>query len=572
MSRPADASRAVRAVANSPALRRDLARQSIVFFDSYYCSMRYAAHREELLTTLVDDYVDARMSRRSEQPKKIKRLILEPRDHGKTEAVITFVTDLICEDRDVRVLFAGETIDRARERVGRVKSLLRSKRVTRDYCSAPAEGYGPFLPARGDDEFYRTKWGESAITVIRSIDAVDPTLRAAGVRTAMTGGHYDVIVVDDPVAMSSVKNLDRRRELRDWLKSTVTPMLAPGGLLIVIGTRKHHDDLYAHLLRDPTWRKLERKAILRFPDKAAPVYALDEHGIEELVDWDVEGDHEVLWPEERPLKYLLTEREGIRGDEGLGYTGFGREYQNEVMDEEDTLFKRRDLDPATKRGERLRLYDGPWPRRLLIVQGWDLAFVTDRKHAERRDTNYTVGVTLGADVVTRERYLMGIFRDRGMAPRDQKLAVIREYQRFAPPADTFDQSHLEHIRQGWVFAVGMETNHAGNYVSIDVGEAADIPLVGAWTGREVSDAFKGVPAISSLFERRKVIIPYATRDTREAVDVLVRELHELGTARHDDTVLAFWIAEVLLRKALGMFQSYIEANDVDLEQVLAMAA
>jgi hypothetical protein len=58
-----------------------------------------------------------------------------------------------------------------------------------------------------------------------------------------------------------------------------------------------------------------------------------------------------------------------------------------------------------------------------------------------------------------------------------------------------------------------------------------------------------VPALSVLFENNKVILPSATERDRERLDPLINELFALGKARHDDTVMALWIAETWLRKS-----------------------
>ena len=46
-----------------------------------------------------------------------------------------------------------------------------------------------------------------------------------------------------------------------------------------------------------------------------------------------------------------------------------------------------------------------------------------------------------------------------------------------------------------------------------------------------------------------MIIPNKSAEDRELLNPLVQELWGMGRERHDDTVMALWIAEVVLRKA-----------------------
>jgi len=541
------------AVNEEAALRRELSLRQPVYFDSHYCAMRYAPHRKRWLGKLASEWARARASLRTSEPVKSKLLMLGPRDHGKTEVVITFATEVICQDRGIRVLFASEAASNAVKRVGRVKDLLLSERIQEDWCSAPEEGYGPFLPPKFDKDD-RIKWSESVVQVLRDVRHVDPTIEAVGAGKKVTGSHYDLIILDDPEDYASVASPTMRARRRLWLKSTIMPMLAPGGLMVMIGTRKHHDDLYAHALKDPTWRVIKDQAVIKWPDKATPVYALDEYGRQVIEDWEIEGDHEVLWPAERPIKYLLT----MRAE--MGATNFAREMQNEVADEATVSFRMEWLEAACTRGRDVKLSTGPWPRDLLIVQGWDPAFVVDKRKAETGDTDFSVGITLGASVRTRDRYLMDITRERG----DTKVAkvnnVLRFWRAWAPPVSEFELDICDHVKGGWAFAVAMEKNNAGEFLSIDCGEKDDIPLVRHWTGPQVSDPFKGVPVLSSLFELGKFVLPYGSLQTIHTMDTVIAEFHELGTAAHDDIVLSTWIAEVLLRRALALYDRFVEQN------------
>lgn len=532
--------------------RREMSLRSPVYFDTHYCGMGWADHRERWLNKLAEAWNEARASL-DDVASTVQLLMLGPRGHGKTETVITFVTELVLHNRNLRVLFVSEAADTAQKRLGRVKDLLLSDKVQKDWCPDPEDGYGPLLPPKFDKDD-RVQWSQRIIQVLRTESHVDPTIEAVGAGKKITGGHFDLIILDDPEDYESTASPILRARRRKWLKSTVMPMLDPGGLLVMIGTRKHHDDLYGHALKDPTWRLIKDVAIRRWPDKFEPIYAVDEYGRQIITGWDVEGDSDVLWKEERPIELLLTMREK------MGATNFAREMLNKVQDEETVQFKWDWLQDAAHRGRNLRLGSGPWPSDLLIVQGWDPAFVVDKKKAEAGDRDYSVGVVWGASVKTRERYLLDISRERGDTHVAKKRNVIRFYRKWAPPADEFNLDVVDHVKGQWAFAVAMEKNNAGEFLTINVADEADIPLVRHWTGPDVSDPFKGVPVLATHLEMGRVVLPYADADSRRMIDTVIQEFHELGSAAHDDIVLAVWIAEVLMRRSLLLYDRFVEKH------------
>lgn len=536
----------------SATARREMSLRSPVYFDTHYCGMRWAPHREKWLNTLAATWNEARASLDS-IPETIQLLMLGPRGHGKTEVVITFVTELVLHNRNLRVLFVSEAADTAQKRLGRVKDLLMTDQVKQDWCSRPDLGYGPLLPPRWDTDD-RVQWSQKIIQILRTESHVDPTIEAVGAGKKVTGGHFDLIILDDPEDYESTASSVLRARRKKWLQSTVMPMLDPGGLLVMIGTRKHHDDLYGFALKDPTWRVIQDVAVTHWPKSATPIKSVDEHGREVLTGWDVDGDSEVLWPKERPIELLLTMREK------MGATNFAREMLNRVQDEDTVQFRWDWLQDAAHRGRNLSLGAGPWPSDLLIVQGWDPAFVVDKKKAEAGDRDYSVGVTWAASVKTRERYLLDISRERGDTHAGKKRNVIRFYRKWAPPAAEFNLDVVDHVKGGWAFAVAMEKNNAGEFLTINVADEADIPLVRHWTGPDVSDPYKGVPVLATHYEMGRVILPYADADTRRIIDTVIQEFHELGTASHDDIVLAVWIAEVLMRRSLLLYDRFIEKH------------
>jgi hypothetical protein len=410
----------------TPAGRRELAKQSIVFFDTYYCGMEPAPHRTRWLKRINGSWKQNKARRR-----QTKFLLLAPRKHGKTELSVTEILYLIATNRNIRILLICSTLSQAKKRIKRVKKLLATPRFQEDWCSGSVEdGLGPL---RGDTRGDQV-WTSTAIEVIRTSTSINPTLEGIGIGGEPTGDHVDVVILDDPESKKRLKSATVRAETRNFFSATVTPILEPEGLMLVLGTRKHYDDVYGHLIDDTTWDLIHDRAIVKFPTVHRPVYTVNEFGRRMLLRYHISDDHEVLWPKRRSIQYLLRIRDSV------GTQVFAQEYDNIVQDGSDSFFKIGWITTAKSLGDRISLGPvehggGPWPDDLVVVQPWDLALDTDPDHAKEADNDYTVGLTWGWQPSTERRFLMDIFRKRGKSPQEIQEAILEMYvrwQRFMP--------------------------------------------------------------------------------------------------------------------------------------------
>jgi phage terminase large subunit-like protein len=373
----------------------------------------------------------------------------------------------------------------------------------------------------------------------RSIESVDASIEAIGAGGSVTGGHFDLIICDDIQDDRNTYTAGVRRKTREWWRGTISPMLVRGGMICVIGTRKHHDDLFSHLIDDPTYQVSHDQAVVEWPEEWGYIEE-EEDGRTRIVGIEHKGGR-VLWEAERPLEYLLLERRAI------GARLFSREFQNEVQDESSAPFKMAWLDHALERGRGHSLGEIP-PAVKDMVQGWDFSLVTDSRGAEERDTDFTVGLTWGR-AENGDRYLIDIFRKRGMSPVELQSRVIAEYAKYG-----------ERVR-----VVAVEKNAFGELHYLGLQRSSDLPLKGHITHqRNKADPWEGVPALSVLFENQKVILPSATARDRERIEPLIRELYGLGKERHDDMVMSLWISETWLRKSGFVYQlSFGEGADYE---------
>lgn len=503
--------------------RRLLSLHSPSFFAMYYLGYNYAKHQADWF-----DECESLMKEAKAQRMKRKITLLAPRDHGKSWLSIALVVRAICLDRDVKVLFISASAGQAEKRLRMAKQFLLSERIVEDW------GSGDMPPFYIEGE---SKWINTQVYVPRMNESVDPTIEAIGAGGSITGAHPTLIICDDIEDDKTVFSSSVREKTREWLRGTIQPMLSRDGFMLVVGTRKHADDIYGHMIKDPTFHVRHDKAIKRMPTSFSYEMTTDSSGRDVISKVIVEGDSEVLWKEGRPIEYLLRERQTV------GSLLFTREYQNEVMSNEAAAFKNEWLEQAQLRGAIYACGEVPAVQDLVVVQAWDLALITDVKRAEDQDGDYSVGTTWAKDK-SGNRYLINQVRVRGLTPQALQNVIVSEYLKFK-----------EHVS-----CVMIEKNAFGQLHLLSLQQNTDLPLKQhLTTAGGKSSPWTGVPSLASLFENMKVVLPTRDENSRRIVDTLCTELYGLGREKHDDTVMSLWIAECAIKS--GSFQYGVSFDD-----------
>ena len=417
--------------------------------------------------------------------------ILAPRGHAKsTWLSIIYPIWKIVNNRDIKIIIVSDTGDQAEMFLRAIKDELETNEsLIYDFGSFYAK------PKTGSPNV----WKAGDITVIRSSRAKEPTIICGGTGKRILGRRADLIIVDDPLNEENTESERQRRKTLRWFHKTLTPILNPEtGKIVVIGTRKHPEDLHTELGRNPRYRQFVFRAIEK----------------------DNQGREVPLWPERWPLQRLMREKEEI------GSLIFAQEYQNEPISDETAYFRREWIERCYDyRATFLTGYRGDMP----VFTGWDLAVVADREHAEEHDTDYTVGITiaLGDDGT---RHIIDMYRERGLTP-SQILEAIRTRAKLFNP-----------------ILVTIENNLFQSLYEQELISTTDLPVSGHTTGREKMDVFNGVPSLSVHFENGKYRLPKGDDRSSRLMDVLANELVGLGVESHDDTVMALWIAECGIRR------------------------
>lgn len=206
------------------------------------------------------------------------QLALIPRDHQKSHCAAVYAAWLITKEPWTTILYVSATADLAEKQLLAIKNILDSKVYRR---------YWPNMIAV--DEGKREKWSAMEIAVdhpIRKEEGVrDPTVKAAGLTTNITGFHANYIFLDDVVVPNNAYTEEGRRKV-EQMYSQLSSIKTTGGKTTIVGTRYHPRDLYNTVLS----RMLE---IYKDGEK------VDERPLYEVFQRTVEEDGEFLWPKQQ---------------------------------------------------------------------------------------------------------------------------------------------------------------------------------------------------------------------------------------------------------------------------------
>lgn len=295
-----------------------------------------------------------------------KKALLLPRGHLKTSFVtIAYTIQCILRNPNVRILIGNGVWDISRSFLSEIKAQLETSQLK--YL------FGEFASAR---------WNADEIIVKQRTKALkEPTIRTTGVEAEQTGGHYDIIILDDLIGLQNSQTPEQREKAKRFRRSMIN-LLEPGGLLIEIGTRWHLDDTFSEIFEkerkyyEILIKKIVENGRLIFPKhfskKFDPVRkdwttVLTKQFDQMKKEW-VEAEDPMC------MDYVDHLRASMPLDE------FSAQYLNEPFAAENQLFK----------GEMFR-YWNQRPDGLYIAMAIDLAI------SEARTADETAIVTCGMD-------------------------------------------------------------------------------------------------------------------------------------------------------------------------------
>lgn len=176
------------------------------------------------------DIVHDDVERFLRKPARKKALML-PRGHLKTSFVtIGYTIQCLIKNPNIRILIGNGVWDIARSFLSEIKAQLEQSQLK--YL------FGEFQSAR---------WNADEIIIKqRTKPLKEPTVATTGVEAETTGGHYDIIILDDLIGLQNSQTPEQRAKVKRFRRSMIN-LLEPGGLLIEIGTRWHLDDTFSEI-------------------------------------------------------------------------------------------------------------------------------------------------------------------------------------------------------------------------------------------------------------------------------------------------------------------------------------
>lgn len=236
----------------------------------------------------------------------------------------------------------------------------------------------------------------------------------AGALGGITGRGANLLVADDLIKnfQEAQSEILRERTWEEW-KNTFRTRLEPGGVILVIGTRWHEDDIIGRLLasQGDSPQGMDHALYDEDADKYIRVRlpAIAEEPDEEFPDPDPLGRKpgEPLFPE----RYNVSALKPFMANE----TTWSALFQQRPSPKEGTLFQR----------DWFEIVPMPAGRFKKLVRRWDMA-ATDPKAGE--DPDYTVGLLLGLHE-DGFYYVVDVIRDRkspGKVEMMLKQAAIRD--------------------------------------------------------------------------------------------------------------------------------------------------
>lgn len=246
-----------------------------------------------------------------------RRLLLQAfRSSGKSTIAGLFAAWVLYRRDDFRILVLAADLMLARKMVRNVRRIIERHPLT-----------AHLKPARAD------QWGADRFTVARAMELRDPSMLARGITANITGSRADIIICDDVEVPNTSDTVQKRAELRERL-GEINFVLAPGGMILYIGTPHTWYTIYAD---EPRTEQDETEAFLAGFDRLS-IPVLDAAGQSAWPEKFTAGDIDRMRRSSGPNKFssqmMLTP---VNAAEGRLNAGALRWYN-------DALFYSKELD------------------------------------------------------------------------------------------------------------------------------------------------------------------------------------------------------------------------------------
>lgn len=324
----------------------------------------------------------------------------------------------------------------------------------------------------------------------------------------LTGLGADAIIVDDPIKnQKEALSIRQRDTLWEWFKATLFTRLEPNGILLLVATRWHEDDIFGRLIESNPTIELTKDFLEKteFHNKPNVWYLLKIPAIAKGNDPLGRKIGEPLWPDRFNLASILEQKKM------LGEFWFSALYQQEPIFTTGKIFKRENFRYFTLTNDLLTIK---------VVESKNV-------RSEYQLLQYcSIFATIDLAIKTSERSDFTVAIVFAVSPKKDVfiLDVIRE------KFDTTD--HLNFIRS--IFSrwrpilIGIESVQY-QFTLIQNARKMGLPIKELKADR---DKIARSLAIANWIDAGKV---FFRKDT-PWLDEFERELHQFPDGSHDDQV------------------------------------
>lgn len=215
----------------------DISIKQLLKYSPHYFVNKVYQYRTDGIHSIILDHLETAQN----------ALVLLPRGHGKSKMLSGYITWLIVNNPNLRIILASESDKKA-------MVFLRSIRNTIEYNPIIKKYYG---------ELKGTPWSDHEIELsTRTEHHTEPTLMSVGSGSGqITGLHSTHLYLDDLVSFASARSQTQREKDLDWYKTSLMPVPLADSKIGVLGTRYHPSDLYQFLIDDLKYSVLKMPAI-----------------------------------------------------------------------------------------------------------------------------------------------------------------------------------------------------------------------------------------------------------------------------------------------------------------------
>jgi hypothetical protein len=341
-----------------------------------------------------------------------------------------------------------------------------------------------------DRLFNKSAWSKTDITCKNRA-----RLTVKGFGSAVRGAHPGWIIVDDGLKDNVIYSQIQRQKSNDYFQAVIMNMVVPGGVVRVVGTPFHNQDLYGQLKLKKNWFVAEYPAI--FPDGT------------------------ILWPNRWKYQDLMGKRES------QGNLIFSRELLCRPITSDSTIFPIEILNTAFYRMDSYTLVDNrdSFPIKFSkVVTGCDFAL------SSSVGADYSVFLTWGIDD-NDNMWLLNAYRAKGDSYAVQLATLKSIYANFRPEIMLLENNQMQQI-------------------FVQESERQGLPVIGHTTTGRKNDLKSGLPSLAILFERGKFRIPTGDQRSKDFADMMTLEFSSvaftdkglMATEGHDDCCMCTWIS------------------------------